>query len=79
MIDFGGSHKGRPRETRKRRRKEMRLIRKQGKREGGTWIRSLRLVWFRGVSVFITQFSKLITHYSNLTFTQKLQNTCLDS
>ena len=45
MIEFGGSHKGRPREARKRRRKEMRLIRKQGKREGGTWIRTLWPVW----------------------------------
>ena len=41
MTEFGGSHRGRPRDARKKRRKEMRLIRKQGKREGGTWIRSL--------------------------------------
>ena len=45
MTKFGGSHRGQPREARKSRRKEMRIIRKQGKREGGTWIRTLWPVW----------------------------------
>ena len=38
-------------------------------------------VWLSDISVFKTHNSnpKFITQFSNLTFTQKLQNTCLDS